>query len=115
MAAPAHQEDLLQIDPKQTYQLHRPKELADPAALEGIRRRLGEADYAKWLEAKERAGTAGPMLMVDGKVADAMTGEKVNELYTKALIGGANPCYVDETTGQVFMGHYVFVPSPEDE
>jgi hypothetical protein len=105
----------MQIDPQKHYQLHRPKELADPAALVGIRKQLGDADYAKWLEARDRAGTAGPMIMVNGQVADAMTGAQVNELYTKALIGGANPCYVNETTGQVFMGHYVFVPSPEDD
>lgn len=105
----------MQIDPNKRYQLHRPKELADPSALLGIRKQLGDEGYAKWLEARDRAGTAGPMIMVSGQVADAMTGEKVNELFTKALIGGASPCYVDETTGQVYMGHYVFVPSPEDD
>jgi hypothetical protein len=105
----------LKIDPKKMYELHRPRELGSPEGLENVRRILSEDEYAAFLESKERAGTAGPMLMAGGKVSSAMTGEAVNEIYTKALKEGANPCYVDEETGQVFMGHYVFVPAPEGD
>ena len=105
----------MKIDKTATYELHRPKALESPQALEHIRQALSEEEFRAFLEAKERAGTAGPMILADGKVAEAMTGEKVNELYTKALIGGANPCYVDERTGQVFMGGYVFVPAPQND
>jgi hypothetical protein len=101
------------IEKNLTYELHRPKELGDATTMDQVRRLLPKDQFALWLASRERAGTAGPM-MVGGQVSQ-MTGAQVDELYTKALLGGANPCYVDEETGQVFMGEYVLVPVREND
>jgi hypothetical protein len=102
----------MQIDPSKTYELHRPKELST-MSLEAIQSLLSKEQFGEWLKAREAAGTAGPM-MIGGKVS-RMPGEAVNEMFTMGLKGGATPCYVDEETGQVFLGHYIFVPAPEGD
>lgn len=103
----------MQIDPGKTYELHRPKELGNESTEAQVRQLLSKEQFADWQKVRDRAGTAGP-LMIGGSVT-RMPGDKANELFTKALIGGANPCYVDEETGQIHMGEYVLVPHPEGD
>jgi predicted lactoylglutathione lyase len=103
----------MKIDKTRLYEIHRPRELGNDATLEHVRRLLSEEEFAKFLASRDRANTAGPM-MVGGRVSQ-VSGQELDDMYTKALVSGANPCYVDDETGQVCMGHFVFVPKPDDD
>lgn len=103
----------MQIDPNKTYELHRPKELGNASTEGQVRQMLPDDQFAKWIASRDKAGTAGP-IMIGGDVT-RLPGTKVNELFTKALIEGASPCYVDEETGQLHMGEYVLVPQQDND
>lgn len=99
------------IDPKKTYEIHRPEAVANAAAVEAMTKRLfDEETFRKFLESRDRAGTAGPVV-IDGNVA-SMPGEKVAQLFEKALTEGTRPCEVADN-GNVLVGEYVFAPAPD--
>lgn len=99
----------MRIDTSKTYETHRPRELV--GNLEAVKRLLTPEQFKKFEESRDKAKTSGP-LMVGGQPA-TMQGADVLRIYDKALLEGANPCYVDEESGQVFLGEFVFVPREE--
>lgn len=102
----------MKINTSVNYEVHRPLELA-PEHYEHVKAMLSPEEFQVFEKSRERAGTAGP-IFVGGQIS-RMPGRGMDELYDKALMGGANPCYMDEETGQIFLGHFVFVPiHPED-
>jgi hypothetical protein len=65
-----------------------------------------------YTEAMVRAGTSGPIL-VNGKIV-LISGVRMDEIFRVAKDKGGRPCYEDEETGYVHVGHFVFVPAPEE-
>lgn len=104
------------IDTEMTYELHRPKALVDVANELRVQLLLSPEQFAEWRASRDRADTGGAILIgPDGDLKPTLfPGDKVEELFHKALVGGARPCYVDKETGQVHMGEFVFVPVPDE-
>lgn len=98
---------------KTNYETHRPKELAQAGYEEQVVSVLNPEARTAFFDSRNRAGTAGP-IMVNNHMA-MIPGSRIRELFDKALIEGATPCYVDDETGQVFMGEFVFVPQSTEE
>lgn len=103
----------MQIDKSRMYEVHRPKELGDMNVVDRVQGMLPKDQFSQWMEARERADSAGPMMI--GGMVSKMPGKDVYELFMKALLEGANPCFVDEETKQVHLGHFLFVPVPETD
>ncbi len=101
----------MKINTHVDYEIHRPLELA-PQSDALVRSMLSKEEYEVFSASKERAGTAGP-IFVGGRISK-IHGKDMDGLYDKSLTEGANPCYVDEETGQIFLGHFVFVPESQD-
>lgn len=101
------------IDKSLTYETHRPQSPQPEVHLRATRASMSEDVFKTFDAARRRAvDTGGPIMVgTPGDMRPAtMRGADVDQLYTQALKGGANPCYVDEETGQVHLGHFIFVP-----
>lgn len=96
-----------EIEKDLVYEVHRPAALGSITTRRMLASFMTGAERRKFDRARQRAGTAGP-LMVGGQISK-LTGEQVDDLYTEGLLGGANPCCVEES-GHVLIGHFEFVP-----
>jgi hypothetical protein len=86
------------------YEIHRPAD----APLESRVKELSEHRTKIFREARERAGTGGP-LMVDGRVY-SVVGPEMERIVRSAFLRHIEPCQKDPTTGQYFIGAFVYVP-----
>lgn len=101
------------IDPTIMYEIHRPKELGSPEGDAKVRSMVSDEQWEQFLESRRRAGTAGPIMI--GGAPGLNPGEAVVDIYRIAQEGHARPCRIDEETGQVFIGHFVYVPKVSED
>lgn len=102
------------IDPSKTYETHRPADLVNEVTLAAMLLITTTEDELRAFKAsRDSAGTGGPIL-VGGRIA-TMPGSALVDLFRLGEEEGAIPCRLDEETGQVFIGEFVFVPKNNEE
>ncbi len=99
------------VDTTVRYEIHRPKALGSAATRELMLSVMGGKSQRKFERARQRADTAGPLMV--GEEISVLSGKQVDEIYTEGLLGGANPCCVEDN-GHVLIGHFEFVPVKEE-